>query len=165
MKIKAKRSRRKLGLPAIAVLCSVFFLVGFYGSTLISRDDAPDIRPKLRRLEVVDVDRDPMPHGVTGEASIESIPFQVLSWRPRALYFPRFATPEQCNSIIEMAKANLEPSSLALRQGETAETTKGTRTSSGTFISASEDESGILEFIEKKIAKASLIPRSHGEVI
>lgn len=36
--------------------------------------------------------------------------------------------------------------------------------SSGTFISASEDRTGILEFIERKIAKATMIPRSHGEV-
>ena len=53
---------------------------------------------------------------------------QVLSWKPRALYFPRFATAEQCQSIIEMAKSHLRPSTLALRQGETDESTKGTRT-------------------------------------
>ena len=36
--------------------------------------------------------------------------------------------------------------------------------SSGTFISASEDKTGILDFVERKIAKATMIPRSHGEV-
>lgn len=36
--------------------------------------------------------------------------------------------------------------------------------SSGTFISASEDKTGVLEFIEKKIARATMVPRSHGEV-
>lgn len=35
---------------------------------------------------------------------------------------------EQCESIIEMAKSKLRPSTLALRKGETAESTKGTRT-------------------------------------
>jgi hypothetical protein len=54
--------------------------------------------------------------------------FQVLSWKPRALYFPNFATPEQCESIIKMAKSKLKPSTLALRKGETTESTKGTRT-------------------------------------
>ncbi|RVW61458.1 putative prolyl 4-hydroxylase 9 [Vitis vinifera] len=34
---------------------------------------------------------------------------------------------------------------------------------SGTFISASEDKTGILDFVERKIAKATMIPRSHGE--
>ncbi|MBA0579822.1 hypothetical protein Gorai_022067 [Gossypium raimondii] len=62
-----------------------------------------------------------------------------------------------------MAKLNLKPSTLALRKGETEENTKGTRTSSGTFISASEDESGTLDLIEKKIAKVTSIPQSHGE--
>lgn len=53
---------------------------------------------------------------------------QVLSWRPRALYFPNFASAEQCQSVIAMAKKRLKPSQLALRQGETVESTKGTRT-------------------------------------
>lgn len=53
---------------------------------------------------------------------------QVLSWKPRALYFPGFAAPEHCETIIKIAKARLAPSSLALRKGETAESTKGTRT-------------------------------------
>ncbi|MBA0637170.1 hypothetical protein Godav_029027 [Gossypium davidsonii] len=88
---------------------------------------------------------------------------EVLSWKPRAYYFPDFATAEQCEHIIEMAKLNLKPSTLALRKGETEENTKGTRTSSGTFISASEDESGTLDLIEKKIAKVTSIPQSHGE--
>lgn len=53
---------------------------------------------------------------------------QILSWKPRALYFPNFATLEQCETVIKMAKANLKPSALALRKGETTENTKGTRT-------------------------------------
>ena len=53
---------------------------------------------------------------------------QVLSWRPRAVYFPNFASDEQCQNIIERAKKKLRPSSLALREGETAESTKGVRT-------------------------------------
>lgn len=36
--------------------------------------------------------------------------------------------------------------------------------SSGVFMSASEDETGILDAIEEKIAKATKIPRTHGEV-
>lgn len=162
MKIKTKRSKRKLGLPAAILLCSLFFLGGLYSSTFIS-NDVPVIKPRLRMLEVAEVDHDAMPHGDTGESFIESIPFQVLSWKPRALYFPNFATPEQCESIIKMAKSKLKPSTLALRKGETTESTKGTRTSSGTFIGGSEDKTGTLDFIERKIAKATMIPQSHGE--
>lgn len=35
--------------------------------------------------------------------------------------------------------------------------------SSGAFLSASEDSTGSLEFVEKKIARATMLPRSHGE--
>lgn len=33
------------------------------------------------------------------------------------------------------------------------------------FISSSEDKTGILDLIEKKLEKATMIPRSHGEVL
>lgn len=36
--------------------------------------------------------------------------------------------------------------------------------SSGTFVSASEESTGALDFVEKKIARATMIPRTHGEV-
>ncbi|KAJ8768959.1 hypothetical protein K2173_023954 [Erythroxylum novogranatense] len=168
MKTKTKRLGRKLVLPEVFVLCCLFFLAGFYASGLLSRE-AVNVRPKLRRLEMVEGEAEsekehrPMAHGVTGESSIDSIPFQVLSWKPRALYFPGFATPDQCKAIIDQAKLQLKPSSLALREGETVESTKGTRTSSGTFISASEDKTGVLDFVERKIAKATMLPRSYGE--
>ena len=32
------------------------------------------------------------------------------------------------------------------------------------FVSASEDKTGILDVIEEKIARATMIPRTHGEV-
>ncbi|KAG8502028.1 hypothetical protein CXB51_002098 [Gossypium anomalum] len=166
MKGKSKSSKRNLGLATTLFLCSLAFLAGLFTSTFFSQD-VPIIKPRLRKLEVVHVEgdkyRDLMPIGETGESSIDSIPFQVLSWKPRAYYFPDFATAEQCEHIIGMAKLNLKPSTLALRKGETEESTKGTRTSSGTFISASEDESGTLDLIEKKIAKVTSIPQSHGE--
>ncbi|XP_049358363.1 probable prolyl 4-hydroxylase 9 [Solanum verrucosum] len=152
------------GLSSVFLLCLFFFLAGLFGSTLISHQDVQllTVRPRSRVLESVE-EFDVLPNGDTGEHSLTSIPFQVLSWFPRALYFPNFATIEQCQGIIKMAKADLKPSSLALRKGETAENTKGIRTSSGMFISASEDKTGILNLIEEKIAKATMIPRTHGE--
>ncbi|KAH9297684.1 hypothetical protein KI387_029366, partial [Taxus chinensis] len=117
--------------------------------------------PRLQLREVLV--EDSVGHGETGDASLTTIPFQVLSWQPRALYFRNFATKKQCELVIELAKSNLRPSSLALRKGETSENTKDIRTSSGTFISAYEDKSGTLDSIEEKIAKATMIPRYHGE--
>ena len=54
----------------------------------------------------------------------------MLSWHPRALLFPNFASKEQCETIITLARAQLRPSALALRKGETEESTKDTRTRS-----------------------------------
>ncbi|CAK9181156.1 unnamed protein product [Ilex paraguariensis] len=165
MKSKGKRvfgSKSKLDLPAVFFLCFCFFLAGLFGSMIISQD-ASGVRSRRWFLESVEEENDSMPHGETGESRVDTIPFQVLSWRPRALYFPNFATAEQCQSIIEMARSKLKPSNLALRKGETADSTKGDRTSSGTFIGASEDTSGSLDFVERKIARVTMIPKSFGE--
>ncbi|KAI4295737.1 hypothetical protein L6164_035752 [Bauhinia variegata] len=35
--------------------------------------------------------------------------------------------------------------------------------SSGTFISASEDKTGILDSVERKIARVTMLPKNHGE--
>ncbi|XP_051127052.1 probable prolyl 4-hydroxylase 9 [Andrographis paniculata] len=158
-------SLTSLGLPSIFLLCLSFFLAGFFGSALFSQQEMPsNLRPRMRGLaEKSRIELEALPHGDSGEDFVEAIPFQILSWNPRVLYFPKFATVNQCQSIINMARPQLKPSSLALRQGETAENTQGIRTSSGMFISASEDKSGILDQIEAKIAKATMIPRSHGE--
>ncbi|XP_061347636.1 probable prolyl 4-hydroxylase 9 [Gastrolobium bilobum] len=157
----------KLGFPYVFIICIFFFLAGFFGSTLLShsQDDGHGLRPRPRLLESTkeEAEYNLLPAGEFGDDSITSIPFQVLSWKPRALYFPNFATAEQCENIIDVAKAGLKPSSLALRKGETEENTKGIRTSSGVFVSASEDKNGILDVIEEKIARASMIPRTHGE--
>ncbi|XP_022977335.1 probable prolyl 4-hydroxylase 9 [Cucurbita maxima] len=157
--------RSKLGLPAVIfVLCLFCFLAGFFGSSLLSQD-VDDDRPRPRLLQSVNggSEFDLMPSGENGDDSISLIPFQLLSWQPRALYFPKFATAEQCRNIVNMARPRLRPSSLALRKGETEENTKGIRTSSGVFFSASEDESGTLGAIEEKIARATMLPRMHGE--
>ncbi|PNY05771.1 prolyl 4-hydroxylase subunit alpha-1-like protein [Trifolium pratense] len=161
----------KLTFPYVFLICIFFFLAGFFGSTLFSHSQDGDgyglrPRPRSRLLESRKEGKyNLMTAGEFGDDSITSIPFQVLSWKPRALYFPNFATAEQCESIVSVAKAGLKPSSLALRKGETAENTKGIRTSSGVFISASEDNTGTLDVIEEKIARATMIPRSHGENI
>ncbi|XP_052192720.1 probable prolyl 4-hydroxylase 9 [Diospyros lotus] len=164
MKSRGKRVwglKSKLGFPAVLLLCSLFFLAGFFVSPLFFQD-VPIVRSGPRLLESVE-NEDSLPHGETGESGVAAIPFQVLSWKPRALFFPNFATVEQCQSIIEMAKSRLKPSTLALRKGETDESTKGIRTSSGTFISASEDRTGILEVVEQKLARATMFPRRYGE--
>jgi prolyl 4-hydroxylase len=154
--------RTRLRLPVVLLSCSLFFLAGFFGSLLFTQDpeEADMPVPRERLLEAALPE---MPYGESGEAAPSLIPYQILSWHPRALYFPQFATSEQCENIVKNAKERLAPSTLALRKGETAESTKGIRTSSGTFLSANEDPTGTLAEVEKKIARATMIPRNHGE--
>ncbi|XP_062101851.1 probable prolyl 4-hydroxylase 9 [Humulus lupulus] len=166
--VKANWSlKTKLGLPSVFLLCIFFFLLGFFGSNLFAQDQefSGGARARERRLESTkeETEYELLPTGETGDDSITSIPFQVLSWNPRALYFPNFATAEQCDTIVSLAEPSLRPSALALRKGETEDNTKGIRTSSGMFISAFEDKTGTLEVVEEKIARATMIPRIHGE--
>ncbi|KAK7280278.1 hypothetical protein RJT34_25340 [Clitoria ternatea] len=162
MKNKGKSWKLKLGVP-ILCLCAVFFFFGLLVSPILFQDFV-DVEPRSRILQELEKKNyEPLEHGKSGEPFVDSIPFQILSWRPRVVYFPNFTGVEACQKIIEMAKPKLKPSKLALREGETVESTKGTRTSSGTFISASEDKSGILDLIERKIAKVTMFPRNHGE--
>lgn len=146
-------------------------MAGFYGSTFVSEGTLADEqfagvagRKFLKIVEEVDDPYSPFAgHGQSGDSFITATPFQVLSWSPRALLFPKFASKEQCETIIKLAKSRLAPSSLALRKGETSESTKGTRTSSGTFLAARQDKSGTLQGVEEKMARATMTPVSHGE--
>ncbi|KAF1873743.1 hypothetical protein Lal_00027781 [Lupinus albus] len=156
-----------LSFSSVFLICIFFFVVGFFCSTRFfhSQKDENDIRPRpmtrlLEKSAKEETEYNLLRAGESGDDSITSIPFQVLSWRPRALYFPNFASSEQCKSIINMARRRLKPSALKLRKGETKESTQGIRTSSGVFIRAYEDETGLLDFIEDKIARATKIPRS-----
>ncbi|MED6192207.1 hypothetical protein PIB30_008083 [Stylosanthes scabra] len=165
---------RKFSTTSILFICIVCFLVGFLGSSIFfhsqpQEDNNEGLRlrrsaPRLLRSTMEKTEYNLLPAGELGDDSITLIPFQVLSWMPRALYFPNFATSEQCDSIVEMARGRLQPSSLALRKGETNASAEGIRTSYGVFIKANEDETGILDFVEEKIARATKIPRNHYEV-
>ncbi|PKU65942.1 probable prolyl 4-hydroxylase 9 [Dendrobium catenatum] len=159
--------RAKLGLPLALFFCLLFFFVGFFGSMFVSQDFLNFGRVRrvsLMELSEVDVGAvEPATRYWASREAESGIPFQILSWRPRAVYFPKFATLEQCLSIIKNSRSKLSPSTLALRDGETAENTKGIRTSTGAFISKSDDSSGTLNELEEKIARVTMIPRSQGE--
>ncbi|KAJ0973729.1 hypothetical protein J5N97_015694 [Dioscorea zingiberensis] len=162
--MKSGKVRPLWSVPVVLFACSLSFISGFFFASMFFVPDSSDRGAHLLRLTEVTLDHLPaLPHGITGEPRPSAIPSQILSWKPLALYFPNFATAEQCEAIIKIAKLSLQPSTLALREGETTESTKGIRTSSGTFISASEDLTGTLDQIEQKIAKVTAIPREHGE--
>ncbi|CAH8391507.1 unnamed protein product [Eruca vesicaria subsp. sativa] len=80
-----------------------------------------------------------MPHGVTGDESVGPIPFHVIKF-----------------DTLKVAIFGLIERALYFPNFATAD--------SGTFVSASEESDGALEFVEKKIAKATMIRRTHGKI-
>ncbi|CAH2061407.1 unnamed protein product [Thlaspi arvense] len=138
---------KKLVFPYVFMACCFFFTI--IGFSYFSQSN--------KKIESFD-------HEETGDGSVSNIPYQVLSWKPRTFHFPNFATKQQCEAIINMAKHKLKPSLLALRKGQTvADTNQNVRTSTGVFIASYEDESGILAAIEEKIAIATKLPRDNYE--
>lgn len=107
--------------------------------------------------------RPPSAHGATGSDEYVVAPFQVLSEFPRAYLFPRFVPDATADAIVAVASRRLQPSSLALKKGDTAESTRNVRTSSGTYLTADEDASGSLDLLERRIAAVTGIPRANGE--
>jgi prolyl 4-hydroxylase len=125
--------RYKLSLPVVLVCCMVFFLAGFWGSSFISQDDkGPSINEGLHQQQLLGANGGEkavsFEHGESGNSEISSFSFQVLSWKPRAVLFPNFASKETCEAIIAFARSRLQPSALALRKGETVDSTKDIRT-------------------------------------
>ncbi|XP_058772832.1 probable prolyl 4-hydroxylase 9 [Vicia villosa] len=137
---------KKFELLSVFLLSIFFFLAGFSGSRFFhhSQENEYGLRARLHE-------------GESGDNFITSIPFQILSWNPRIIYFPNFATVKQCESIIDMARVELTPST-----GESIRDIR--RTSSAMVISASKDKTGVLDIIEEKIARATKIPKTHGEM-
>ncbi|EOA27746.1 hypothetical protein CARUB_v10023900mg [Capsella rubella] len=131
------------------------FLLKLFPSSVFAVQERVSEIPTRRS---VNEETESLDHG-----SVSNIPFQVLSWSPRVSYLPNFATKQQCEAVISMAKHMLKPSLVALRKGETAETSQNVRTSTGVFIGADEDESGLLAAIEEKIALATRIPSDYYE--
>lgn len=108
-------------------------------------------------------DRPPVPSGLSGHIFYTMQPMQLISWYPRAYWFPKFMDIEKANHVIKIAEQRLAPSGLALKKGETLGSTREIRTSQGTFMSRSEDPDGVLAWIEDKIAVLTGIPAGHGE--
>ncbi|CAK8539658.1 unnamed protein product [Lathyrus sativus] len=167
MKFKAVKENwrwktKKFGLRSVFLLCIFFFLAGFSGSRFFHHSVALDSLV-LEKSTEEEVEHRVLHGGESGDDFITSIPFQILSWSPRLLYFPNFASAKQCEIIVEIAKVGLTPSQVLLHEGQTEENTQEIRTSSGVFINATQDKTGVLEVIEEKIARASKLPRTHGE--
>ena len=120
---------------------------------IIAASGALDDRPAMAASDI----------GATGHPFYTVQPMQLLSWHPRSYLFPKFIDRSMAEHVIELATKRLAPSSLALRSGDTLESTREVRTSQGTFVSRGDDPEGILAYIEDKIAVLTGIPAGHGE--
>ena len=80
------------------------------------------------------------------------------------MVFPAFIDKARCDHVIAMASKSIFPSGLAYAPGEKASAEQQTRTSKGTFLSESMDHTGVLAWIEERIAAVTLLPRENGEV-
>lgn len=99
-----------------------------------------------------------------GHDWLTTYPYQILSWHPKAVLFPNFMTPKECDAIIKIAEEGLQRSQLSLRHGETAEQTANIRTSDGVFVGRdTPDPTGTLKRVERRIADALRVPTSHFE--
>jgi len=107
--------------------------------------------------------RPPLQPAPSGEDFVRAIPFQVLSWFPRIVVYPGFVDRARCEHVVKISKAIMYPSGLAYRPGENSDPNQQTRTSTGTFLSTSQDPDGVLAWIEERIAAITLIPRENGE--
>eukprot|EP00243_Klebsormidium_subtile_P000564 TRINITY_DN1096_c0_g2_i1.p1 TRINITY_DN1096_c0_g2~~TRINITY_DN1096_c0_g2_i1.p1 ORF type:complete len:301 (-),score=39.36 TRINITY_DN1096_c0_g2_i1:16-918(-) len=175
---REKTSRAvKLKLPVVLALCCSSLLCGLLigqrqvASPAVGQSHEYSGRRKLEAvseeqlasLQAEEIKPEILPVTDTGRTYLSRFNYQVLSFKPRALLFRNFAPPEKCDEIVELAEKQLAPSGLALRKGETDETTKDIRTSSGTFLAAHQDASGSLDWVERAISEATMIPIEHGE--
>ena len=103
--------------------------------------------------------------GGYGEQELHELPFQVLSWHPRAFLYPNFLSAAECEAVIALAQRQMAPSGLALTKEDMATNrdTKNIRTSQGTFLSSAQDKGGVLRAIEKRIAELVGVTVDHGE--
>lgn len=99
----------------------------------------------------------------SGVATYTTSTYQILSWYPRVVVYPNFVSPEQCKHIIALAESRMRPSDLAYRPSDQPDANQQIRTSTGTFLSHTQDPDGVLEWLEEKIAAATLLPRENGE--
>jgi prolyl 4-hydroxylase len=78
--------------------------------------------------------------------------------------FPNFIDRERSERIITEASSHLRASQLALRKNDKKESTQDVRTSSGTFMSSSNDPTGVLGWLDDRIAAVTSIPKANFEV-
>eukprot|EP00884_Botryococcus_braunii_P010199 jgi/Botrbrau1/19180/Bobra.0077s0088.2 len=87
---------------------------------------------------------------------------EVVSWSPRAFLYKNFLTEEECDYIIDHARARMSKSTVV--DNDTGKSVDSEiRTSTGMFYNRNENE--VITRIEKRIAVATNLPQENGEAI
>jgi prolyl 4-hydroxylase len=89
---------------------------------------------------------------------------QVISLFPRILVFPNFIDQQRAENIKRLASKSLQRSGLALRDSDDASKLNNVRTSSGTFLSPSDDPTGTLNWLDERIQEVTGVPKENYEV-
>jgi len=88
----------------------------------------------------------------------------VISWNPRIILFHSFLSSDECDHLINVARARLVKSTVV-----DANTGKGieskVRTSTGMFLNSNDRRHPVIEAIEKRISTYSMIPVENGELL
>lgn len=103
---------------------------------------------------------DPDVSKIDNTVAIDEGAIQTLSWKPRVFYYPKFASEEECDHIIDIAGSFVERSKVVGANGEDMVDTA--RTSYGTFLVRQANDP-IVRKLEDKIAKWTHLPWENGE--
>ncbi|XP_020576604.1 probable prolyl 4-hydroxylase 3 [Phalaenopsis equestris] len=85
---------------------------------------------------------------------------EVISWEPRAFIYHNFLSNEECNYLIELAKPNMEKSTVVDSATGHSKDSR-VRTSSGTFLKRGRDK--MIRSIEKRLSDFTFLPVENGE--
>jgi prolyl 4-hydroxylase len=89
---------------------------------------------------------------------------QVISLFPRIIVFPNFIDQQRAENIKQLASRTLVRSQLALREHDDASQLNDVRTSSGTFLSAGDDPTRTLSWLDDRIQEVTGVPKENFEV-
>lgn len=94
---------------------------------------------------------------------VSVVPFQIISWHPRIIYYPGFANNSVCDKMVQIASASLKVAAADPAPKGVVEEQRNNHGITEVSLPPTKDRSGVLAWVEEKIARVSLLPVSSGE--
>mmetsp|Transcript_1902 Transcript_1902/g.11601 ORF Transcript_1902/g.11601 Transcript_1902/m.11601 type:complete len:313 (-) Transcript_1902:1009-1947(-) len=94
---------------------------------------------------------------------VSMVPFQIISWHPRIIYYPGFANNSVCDKMVHIASASMKVAAAHPAPKGVVEEQSNNRGIAEVSLPPTKDRAGILAWVEEKIARVSLLPASYGE--